>query len=178
VTERHVLSFPVGRQRFNYRVAAVIIADGHVLVSREDDDDYVMLPGGRVELGEASGPALAREIEEELGMPGTVGPLVATSESFYHRSGEDFHEIGLFYRAALPDHAVPDGKAPWLVREDEGHVLSNFWVPLSGGALAAMNLLPRWLPDFLENLPGSLTHIVHDERLASGGDASVRAVDA
>jgi hypothetical protein len=80
VTERHVLSFPVGRQRFNYRVAAVIIADGHVL--------------------------------------------------------------------------------------------SNFWVPLSGGALAAMNLLPRWLPGFLENLPESLTHIVHDERQASGGAVS------
>jgi len=164
VSARHVLSFPIEGQRFNYRVAAVIIADGHVLVSREDDDDYVMLPGGRVEMGEVSALALTREIEEELGMSGTVGPLLATSESFYRREGEDFHEIGLFYRASLPEHAVPDGKAPWLVREDEGHVLSNFWVPLTGGALAAMNLLPRWLPGFLENLPAGPVHIVHDER--------------
>ncbi|MFD2647282.1 NUDIX hydrolase [Devosia albogilva] len=164
MSARHVLSFPIEGQRFNYRVAAVIIADGHVLVSREDDDDYVMLPGGRVEMGEVSAPALAREIEEELGMSGAVGPLLATSESFYRREGEDFHEIGLFYRASLPEHAVPDGKAPWLVREDEGHVLSNFWVPLTGGALAAMNLLPRWLPGFLESLPAEPVHIVHDER--------------
>ena len=164
MSARHVLSFLTGGSRFNYRVAAVIIADGHVLVSRQDDDDYVMLPGGRVEMGEVSALALTREIEEELGMSGTVGPLLATSESFYRREGEDFHEIGLFYRASLPEHAVPDGKAPWLVREDEGHVLSNFWVPLTGGALAAMNLLPRWLPGFLENLPAGPVHIVHDER--------------
>ncbi len=164
MSERHVLSFPIGGQRFNYRVAAVIIADGHVLVSREDDDDYVMLPGGRVEIGEASAPALAREIEEELGMRGAVGPLLATSESFYRREGEDFHEVGLFYRVTLPEHAVPDGRAPWLVREDEGHVLSNFWVPLTGGALPALNLLPRWLPGFLEHVPEGTTHIVHDER--------------
>ena len=36
---RHIISFPVEGQRFNYRVAAVIVADGHVLVCDEDDDD-------------------------------------------------------------------------------------------------------------------------------------------
>ena len=162
---RQILSFPMEGRRFNYRVAAVIVVDGHVLASREDDDDYVMLPGGRVELGEASTLSLEREIAEELGMPGTVGALLATSENFYHRAGEDFHEIGLFYHARLPAHAVPDGKAPWLVREDEGHVLHNYWLPLAGDVLERMNLLPRWLPAFLRDLPASPAHIVHDERM-------------
>ena len=165
MSERRMLSFPMGGQRFNYRVAAIIIHEGHVLVSREDDDDYVMLPGGRVELGEPSALSLEREIAEELGMPGVVGSLLASSENFYRRAGEDFHEIGLFYRATLPAHAVPDGKAPWLVREDEGHLLHNYWVPLAGDALEAMNLLPRWLPAFLRDLPAAPTHVVHDERL-------------
>ncbi|KKB06777.1 hypothetical protein VE25_20935 [Devosia geojensis] len=165
MSERWVLSFPLGGRRFNYRVAAVIVVDGHVLASREDDDDYMMLPGGRVELGEASALSLEREIAEELGMPGTVGALLATSENFYHRAGEDFHEIGLFYRATLPLHAVPDGKAPWLVREDEGHLLHNYWLPLAGDALERMNLLPRWLPTFLRNLPANPAHIVFDERV-------------
>jgi 8-oxo-dGTP pyrophosphatase MutT (NUDIX family) len=160
---RQILSFPFGGRRFNYRVAAVIIVDGHVLASREDDDDYMMLPGGRVELGEASALSLEREIAEELGMPGTVGALLATSENFYHRAGEDFHEIGLFYRAMLPPHAAPDGKAPWLVREDEGHLLHNFWLPIAGDALEHTNLLPSWLPAFLRNLPETPSHIVHDE---------------
>ena len=73
--DRVLLSFPVGATRFNYRVAAIALRKGHVLACREDDDDYVMLPGGRVEMGEASPVALAREIAEELRVAGEIGPL-------------------------------------------------------------------------------------------------------
>jgi 8-oxo-dGTP pyrophosphatase MutT (NUDIX family) len=164
VTVRHMISFPLGTQRFNYRVAAVIIVDGHVLVTREDDDPYVMLPGGRVEIGEPSALSLKREILEELGMDGEVGPLLMTSESFYRRVDEDFHEISLFYAAKLPDTARPDGQSPWLVREDEGHELSFYWVPLAGDALEAINLLPGWLPARLREERSDLTHVVYDVR--------------
>ena len=161
---RQILSFPLEGGRFNYRVAAIIIVDGHVLVSREDDDDYAMLPGGRVELGESSAFSIEREIAEELDMMGLVGPLLLTSESFYRRVGEDFHELGFFYSVSLPSDARPNGQEPWLVREDEGHILHNSWVPLAGDALEAINLLPRWLPAALRQLDGSPRHILHDER--------------
>lgn len=163
MSARHVISFPIEGQRFNYRVAGVIVVDGHVLVCREDEDDYVMLPGGRVELGEASALSLTREMAEELDIPAQIGPLLATSESFYIREGEAFHELGFFYQVTLPGQA-PDGRSPWLVRHDEGHELQFHWVPLSGNALKEITLLPRWLPGFLRNLPGTPVHIVHDER--------------
>ena len=102
MSARHVLSFPIGGQRFNYRVAAVIIVDGHVLVCREDEDDYCMLPGGRVELGEDSRLSLRREIAEELAMSAEIGAMLATSESFYRREGQDFYELGFFYQVTLP----------------------------------------------------------------------------
>ena len=38
MTARHVLSFPMKEGRFNFRVAGIIIADGHVLICREDED--------------------------------------------------------------------------------------------------------------------------------------------
>lgn len=160
---RHVISFPIEGQRFNYRVAGVVIVQGHVLVCREDDDSYVMLPGGRVELGEPSALSLEREVAEELAMPGVIGPLLATSESFYRREGQDFHEIGFFYALSLPGQA-PDGRSPWLKRRDEGHDLYFDWLPLAGDALEKANLLPRWLPGFLRALPAEPAHIVHDER--------------
>jgi 8-oxo-dGTP pyrophosphatase MutT (NUDIX family) len=161
---RHVISFPIAGQRFNFRVAGIIIADGHVLVCREDDDDYTMLPGGRIELGEDSRLSLTREMAEELAMPAEVGTMVATSESFYRREGEDFHELGFFYAVTLPGQG-PNGMSPWLQRPDEGHILSFHWVPLEGGALEGFNLLPRWLPGFLRDMPGRQVHITHDERL-------------
>jgi ADP-ribose pyrophosphatase YjhB (NUDIX family) len=163
MTGRHLLSFPIGSQRFNYRVAAVIIVDGHVLVCREDDDDYCMLPGGRVELGEDSRLALMREIAEELDLPAEIGTLLATSESFYHREEQDFHELGFFYAVALPGHA-PNGTVPWLRRRDEGHDLQFSWLPISGKALEDKNILPRFVPEMLRNATAALTHYVHDER--------------
>lgn len=166
MSARHVISFPIEGQRFNFRVAGIIIVDGHVLVCREDDDTYCMLPGGRIELGEDSALSLAREMEEELAMPTELGRMIATSESFYRREGEDFHELGFFYAVTLPGQG-PNGRSPWLKRFDEGHDLSFDWVPLAGDALEKVNLLPRWLPGFLRNLPQQLVHVTHDERALS-----------
>ena len=164
MSERHIISFPIAGQRFNFRVAGVILVKGHVLICREDEDDYCMLPGGRIELGEDSRLSLTREIAEELDLPAEIGPMLATSESFYRRVGEDFHELGFFYRVELPGQG-PDGNAPWLKRRDEGHDLSFYWVPLAGEALEEFNLLPRWLPGFLRDLPESTLHVLHDERI-------------
>ena len=161
---RHLLSFPIDGQRFNFRVAAVIVIDRHVLVCDEDDDGYCMMPGGRVELGEPSALALEREIAEEMGMPGRVGPLILTSESFYRREGEDFHELGYFYRAELPAEARPNDTSPWLVTYDEGHEHRFHWVALDGDGMETLNLQPVWLREVLRRLPDHLAHIVYDER--------------
>lgn len=161
---RHILSFPIDGQRFNYRVAAVIIVDGHVLICDEDEDGYSMLPGGRVELGEASSLSLEREIAEEIGLPATIGSLALTSESFYRRHDEDYHELGLFYRASLSEDARPNGQSPWRVTYDEGAEHRFHWVALDGNGMDQLNLQPVWLREVLRRLPEALTHIVHDER--------------
>lgn len=160
---RTMLSFPVGGTRFNYRVAGVAIRDGHVLVCREDDDDYCMLPGGRVEMGEPSDLALVREIAEELVMAVEVGPLLFTSESFYGRVGERFHELGFIYAIDLPEDVGPGGVQPFLVREDEGHLLQFSWLPLEGPDLTEARLLPPWLPERLRALPDLSGHVIFHE---------------
>ena len=162
--ERIILSFPVGGTRFNYRVAGAAIRDGHLLVCREDGDDYCMLPGGRVEMGEPSDVALVREMAEELVMDVAVGPLLFTSESFYGRAGDRFHEMGFIYAIELPEHVRPDGPQPFLVREDEGHLLQFSWLPLEGPALSDARLLPPWLPERLRTLSGGPAHVIfHDD---------------
>jgi ADP-ribose pyrophosphatase YjhB (NUDIX family) len=161
---RHIISFPIEGRRFNFRVAAIIIVEGHVLICEEDDDNYSMLPGGRVELGEPSMLSLEREIAEEIGLPGAVGELLLTTESFYERDVEGLHEIGLFYRASLPPDARPNGQSPWRVTHDEGHEHRFHWIALDGDGLEAFNLKPVWLPEVLRRLPDQLTHIVFDER--------------
>lgn len=161
---RTMLSFVQEQQRFNYRVAGIAVRNGHVLVCREDDDPFVLLPGGRVEFGEASDMALVREISEELKCRGRVGAHLFTAENFFERDGEDFHEIGVYYGIELPD-AFPfaeDGVC--FVTQDEGHELSFAWVPAEQIALEAINLLPRWLHPHLGQLPERHRHLVVDER--------------
>ena len=165
MTERIVLSFPVGGTRFNYRVAGAAIRDGHLLVCREDEDDYCMLPGGRVEMGEPSHVSLVREMAEELAMPVDVGHLIFTSESFYGREGDRYHELGFIYEITLPAGNGPGGAQPFLVREDEGHLLQFAWLPLEGDALSKARLMPPWLPERLASLTGKTEHVIfHEEQ--------------
>ena len=161
---RQMLSFPFEGKRFNYRVAALIIVDGHVLICDENDDGFSMLPGGRVELGEPSALSLEREIAEEIGLPAQMGAIALTSESFYRRFDQDFHEIGFFYRATLPEDARPNGQSPWRVTYDEGSEHRFHWVALDGNGMEELNLKPDWLREVLRRMPEQLTHIVYDER--------------
>ena len=160
MNERIILSFPGGGTRFNFRVAGAAIRDGHVLVCREDKDDYCMLPGGRVEMGEATDVALLREMAEELAMPVDMGALLFTYESFYGRAGDRFHELGFVYAIALPEDVLPGGEQPFLVREDEGHLLQFSWLPLEGQALSDASLQPPWLAERLASLGNQQQHVI------------------
>ena len=61
-------------------VAAVIERDGRILVGQRRKSDSHGLkwefPGGKVERGEAPIAALARELEEELGIQARIGPEI------------------------------------------------------------------------------------------------------
>ena len=164
MSERQVFSFLAGKMRFNYRVAGIIIRDGHVLTCRQDDEDYVMLPGGRIEHGEVSDISLAREIEEELKCVGEIGRLLFSVENLFERDDEGFHEIGKYYLVELPNDFpfILDG--PTLTTFDEGHELTFYWVPISGDSLAQFNLLPKWVRSRLANLPKTTEHLIEDER--------------
>lgn len=164
MSERQVFSFLVGKMRFNYRVAAIIIRDGHVLTCRQDDEDYVMLPGGRIEHGEVSDISLAREIEEELKCVGKIGRLLFSVENLFERDDESFHEISKYYAVELPDDFpfVLDGST--LTTFDEGHELTLYWVPISNDSLVRFNLLPKWVRSRLADLPEQAENLIEDER--------------
>ena len=61
-------------------VAAVIERDGRVLIcQRKSGAKHALkweFPGGKVESGEESASALARELREELQIEATIGPMI------------------------------------------------------------------------------------------------------
>jgi 8-oxo-dGTP diphosphatase len=68
-------------------VAAVIVRAERVLVCQRREDQTFPLqwefPGGKVEVGEELERALARELDEELGIAASIGQLIATSRHHY-----------------------------------------------------------------------------------------------
>ncbi|MGO4742079.1 pyrimidine (deoxy)nucleoside triphosphate diphosphatase [Serratia quinivorans] len=65
-------------------VAAIIEKDGKILLAQRDaDSDQAGLwefPGGKVEQGESQPQALARELDEELGIAASIGNYVASNQ--------------------------------------------------------------------------------------------------
>ena len=119
--------FHVEHQVFNYRVAAVMIKDGRVLIHRSKKETNWSLPGGRVKLGEDAKASLQREMLEELALQIEVDRYLWTVENFFTYAEKEIHEVGLYFKitakGALPLH---DGE--FTVLEKERLVFK--WVPI------------------------------------------------
>ena len=72
-------------------VAALILRDQKVLICQRRPDQPMALkwefPGGKIEAGESSEDALARELNEELGISAVIGRRVARIRHKYRNGG-------------------------------------------------------------------------------------------
>jgi 8-oxo-dGTP diphosphatase len=71
--------------------AALIVRGGEILIGQLRPGQPMALqwefPGGKIESGESPELALARELEEELGIQAAIGPLVARVRHNYRHGG-------------------------------------------------------------------------------------------
>jgi 8-oxo-dGTP diphosphatase len=72
-------------------VAALIVRGGEILIGQLRPDQPMALqwefPGGKIEAGESPELALARELDEELGIQAIIGPLVTRIRHNYRHGG-------------------------------------------------------------------------------------------
>lgn len=123
----------------------VLAVGGHVLLCHSKGAPNTYLPGGHVEFGEPAAEALARELEEELGVKARVGRFLGAVEHTYTRKGEPNCEINLVFEVGVR------GLSPRRIVESREDYIEFLWQPVAGLARSGLEpavlrrLLPRWL---------------------------------
>lgn len=150
------ISFPLGEQIFNYRVAGLFIRDNQLLVMKDEKSPYYFLPGGRVKIGEKAEDAMLREVEEELGVKADIDrPLWLVQKFFIEEvSQQPYHEICLYFLMKLPADA--DFLSHNTFLSQEGERLHQFsWISFE--ELQSAYFYPEFLKEKIVDLPEHLT---------------------
>lgn len=151
-----MITFDTCKGKFNYRSAAVILHQDHVLLHRAEQDEYWALPGGRVEFHEFSSETVTREIQEELGRQSKAHRHLWYLENFFEYNSCLVHEISNIYLVGLLNPPVIDSEADFKGIEEPATMLFR-WVPLASAS--DYKIQPGFLPSRLNSLPNELEHI-------------------
>lgn len=155
-----MISFDVGDNRFNFRSAAVVIQDEHVLLHKAILDDFWALPGGRVEFFETSEDTIARELNEELGITAEVIRHLWYVENFFNYSGKKFHEVANYFLTTLKLSSEINSEKDFEGIEEDVDLIFR-WVPI--GKLNEYVLKPSFLTIGIQNLPSKVEFIKFNE---------------
>jgi ADP-ribose pyrophosphatase YjhB (NUDIX family) len=156
-----VIAFDINQERFNYRVAAVVIDDGYLLAGQEVGAGYWFLPGGRCEIMESSHEAVKREIREEFDVDCEVHRLLWIAENFFRLTGKTFHEVGFYFLVSLSKGSPILDKTKTFHIDEAGIPFVARWFSLA--EVPEINLVPAFLRTGVQTLPTTPEHLVLDE---------------
>lgn len=154
------ISFKTEQGHFNYRVAGLIIHNGHILIMKDEASPYYYIPGGRVSLHESAEEAIKREIKEELRIDVRINRMLWLAESFFveETNGETFHEIAFYFLLDLVDTSIFERSNPFVLKENGEQRLRFYWRLLT--ELKDLYMYPLFLKERILNLPEALEHII------------------
>jgi 8-oxo-dGTP pyrophosphatase MutT (NUDIX family) len=136
-----MITFEKNNNKFNFRVAGLAISEDRILLHTTLKDDFWNLPGGRVEFNESTDSALAREIEEELGIQINIEKLIYVNEDFFKYDNKRYHELGFYYLISFPeDHEITNNNDEFYGIEDDGRLIFKWF---SFEELSGIKLYPE-----------------------------------
>lgn len=147
---------------FSYRVGAVLIHEGKILLQKVPHDDGFAFPGGHVAFGETSDVALRREIKEELHADIRIERLLMVGENFCYCGNLPNQQINMFYLASLCDATQIPGEGTFKAYDEKGCIRADLemcWISME--ELPKIKLYPIEAKGVLLNLPDEISYFVH-----------------
>lgn len=148
----HDVFFKAGGKRFRLRACGIIIKDNHVLMVKNNVDNYFYSLGGAVHVGESIEEACLREVLEETGFPYQIDRLLFIHELLFDKGHEVWHELTFYFLMKdSPNTSFSESIGSFGAAE------TKVWIPLvSYGSIKAY---PKFFKDELLNLPASVKFI-------------------
>lgn len=149
------ITFRLTEGTFNFRVAAIMIHEGKLLIMKSSDAPYWYIPGGRVHLQERAEAAILRELQEELEVcPNGIRPLWMVQD-FYNEdvNHQDYHELGLYFLADVENTQLL-ARGEEFYGEEEGKSNIFRWTPFE--ELKDLYLYPLFIKEEIFRLPEQL----------------------
>lgn len=156
--------FDHGNARFSYRISALPVRDGRILLQCPVGTQEYAFIGGHVAFGETAEQTLRREIREELHADAAIGRLIAVGEVYIDwgrcpdGSPRHCHQIGLYFLADVDAAQLPQAESFCGYDEAGGERfdLMYHWVPLE--KLPQMTVYP---PEVAVHLLSGAEDVLH-----------------
>lgn len=147
--------------RFGVRVCAIIYNKNmtKVYMQKQDNHDFYMFPGGRLEIGEDTLSAIKRELKEELDINSDV-KLKYIAESFIKFPKLEYHEIGFYFTLKVDEKLLEDN----CRSKDKNDGESIFkWISID--ELDNYNIIPKCMKEKIieKNTNTDIEHIAYKE---------------
>ena len=156
--ENQNISFVVGNQKFNFRVAGFITNGNKVLL--EKTFDFWSLPGGRVQMGEGSLEAMKREIKEEMQVSPKSCELIKVCENFFKWNGNNQQEMLFIYRINFDDASEIYKKESFTCADSPNEVFT--WHDIE--EVKNLKCLPEIIYDLVKDENQNIEHIINEDK--------------